>query len=105
MTSKSGVRREATCTARMTRLAMVPPSLYAGKKKLTPGGREGSAGFTSARNRSAERICATRTSADGPPCREAPRQHHRFEHDPPGELRDPLAPLDECDRHFHDAAA
>src|SRR5262245_61833856 len=39
MTSKSDVRRPATCTARMTRLAIVPPSLYAGKKMLSPGGR------------------------------------------------------------------
>src|SRR5262245_125516 len=39
ITSKSDVRRPATCTARMTRLAIVPPSLYAGKKMLSPGGR------------------------------------------------------------------
>src|SRR5262245_36552530 len=39
MTSKSDVRRPATCTARMIRLAIVPPSLYAGKKMLSPGGR------------------------------------------------------------------
>jgi hypothetical protein len=39
MTSKSGVRRDATCTARITKLAIVPPSLYAGKNMLTPGRR------------------------------------------------------------------
>ena len=36
MTSKSGVSVAATCTARITRLAMVPLSLYAGKKTLRP---------------------------------------------------------------------
>ena len=38
MTSKSGVSSAAACTARMTMLAMVPLSLYAGKKTLRPAG-------------------------------------------------------------------
>jgi hypothetical protein len=37
MTSKSGVRRRAVCSAPMTRLAIVPASLYAGKNTLSPG--------------------------------------------------------------------
>ena len=38
MISKSGVRSEAALTARITMLAMVPLSLYAGKKTLRPAG-------------------------------------------------------------------
>jgi hypothetical protein len=41
ITSKSGVSRSATCTVRMTRLAIVPASLYAGKNTLRPGGCDG----------------------------------------------------------------
>jgi hypothetical protein len=39
MISKSGVSSEAALTARITMLAMVPLSLYAGKKTLRPAGR------------------------------------------------------------------
>ena len=38
MTSKSGVSSDAAWTARITMLAMVPLSLYAGKKTLRPAG-------------------------------------------------------------------
>jgi len=43
MTSKSGVSSEAVLTARITMLAMVPLSLYAGKKMLRPAGVRGGA--------------------------------------------------------------
>jgi hypothetical protein len=46
MTSKSGVSSDAALTARITMLAMVPLSLYAGKKTLRPAGLgAGSAGI------------------------------------------------------------
>ena len=38
MISKSGVSSEAVLTVRITMLAMVPLSLYAGKKTLRPAG-------------------------------------------------------------------
>ena len=41
MTSKSGVSSDAAWTARITMLAMVPLSLYAGKKTLRPAGCSG----------------------------------------------------------------
>src|SRR6185503_14283417 len=81
ITSKSDVRRPATCTARMTKLAIVPPSLYAGKKMLSPGGRgeRESAigddkpyhGNTLADNGALQRVSAR-------PSGEAPRHHRRF---------------------------
>src|SRR5437867_6023544 len=89
MTSKSGASRSATCTARITRLAMVPPSLYAGKNMLSPAGRVG-------------RGCDMKRFILGLfwPRREAPRHDGRLDDDRSRQLRCALPPLDECDWHL-----
>src|SRR6185503_7459155 len=117
ITSKSGVRRPATCTARITRLAIVPPSLYAGKKMLRPGGRgarESAIGDDKPYhgNSLRTRLRWWRTDqnlvevgpfgpGDLPPTRrQPPRQDHRLDDHRPRQLRCALAPLDECDWNF-----
>src|SRR5437762_3391639 len=96
MISKSGVRSEAVLTVRITMLAMVPLSLYAGKKTLSPEGLPaGGADIKKALNHSTEYLGRD----------EAPRRERRFEHDARRHLRFALAPLDERDRHFGDPRA
>src|SRR5258705_1802228 len=89
MTSKSCVRRPATCTARMTRLAIVPPSLYAGKNMLSPVGRVG-------RGLTMDRLILGLFRA----CRETPRHDRGLGNHHPGQLRRAFAPLDERDWHL-----
>src|SRR4051812_17213419 len=104
ITSKSGVSRPATCTARMTRLAIVPASLYAGKKTLNPTGRPGvpeTMDGTLNRTTRARSGQATEVLSS----EQAPWQHHRFGDHASGQLRRALPALDEGDRHLDDPGA
>src|SRR5262245_29796756 len=99
MTSKSGVRRLAVCTARMTRLAIVPPSLYAGKKYDRPGGLPGLGCdmSSSALNRISALISGQPTQG------EPEREQDGLRDDPPRQLRLSSPALDEGDRYLGDA--
>src|SRR3982750_4818803 len=92
ITSKSDVSLPATCTARMTRLAIVPPSLYAGKNMLSPVGRVG-------RGSAMERLILGLFRA----CRETPRNDRGLDNHHARQLRRTLAPLHERDWHFRAA--
>src|SRR5436189_3906556 len=92
MTSKSDVTSAAVFTVRMTMLAMVPLSLYAGKKTLRLSGK----GVSPIAYASPE----LRVAPDHPP-----RRDGRFHQDRARQFRFAQAPLDERDRHLGNPAA
>src|SRR5574342_1265515 len=102
MTSKSGVSFEAVWTVRITMLAMVPLSLYAGKKTRRPARLAGAAAGMEKDSKPYHvlPLHEPRSRRD-----EAPRRGRRFEEHAAGQLRNALAPLDERDRYFSDAKA
>src|SRR5262245_56976629 len=85
----------------MTRLAIVPPSLKAGKKNERPGG-------LSPMKRSNRTTAASsgqgRAGRDSPD-RESQGKNGRFQEDAARKLRLALTPLDERNRHLADPAA
>src|SRR5437773_564142 len=103
MISKSGVSSEAVFTARITMLAMVPLSLYAGKKTLRPAGfSAGTADMKKPLNHSTKRGSTRRRAPRVSRRDEPPWRDGRFEQHGPGQLRFAQPPLDERDRHFRE---